>query len=97
MISKQTQRLFHLKEPWSNPEPQWTLYNTAEALRISAILLQPFMPTKSLETLQLLGVDTSDPSKRTFSATTYGSDPDYGEGVGVNKVTHLFPRLTSER
>ncbi|KAJ5812119.1 hypothetical protein N7474_008420 [Penicillium riverlandense] len=93
----ETQRLFHLKEPWSHPEPQWTLYNTAEALRISAVLLQPFMPTKSLEILQLLGVDTSDPSKRTFSATTYGSDPDYGEGVGVNKVTHLFPRLTSER
>lgn len=51
------------------------------------------MPAKSQELLELLRVDTSNPTKRAFSATVYGSDADYGEGV---KKGHLFPPLLAE-
>lgn len=66
----------------------------AESLRITAILLQPFMPTKSHELLHILRVDTSDASKRAFSAAAYGADPDYGEGIKKGSI--LFPPLISE-
>jgi methionyl-tRNA synthetase len=51
------------------------------------------MPGKSHDLLDMLRVDASDPSKRAFAATAYGSDPDYGEGVekGI-----LFPPLLTE-
>lgn len=82
-----------MTEPWKSPNPQRVLYNVAESLRISGILLQPFMPGKSHDLLEMLRVDTSDPSKREFAATTYGSDADYGEDVqrGI-----LFPPLLTE-
>ncbi|KAJ5731227.1 Methionyl-tRNA synthetase [Penicillium malachiteum] len=92
-ITEKTQKYFHATEPWKNPNPQRILFNVAESLRISAILLQPFMPAKSQELLELLRIDTSNPAKRTFSATGYGSDPDYGEGI---KIGHLFPPLLAE-
>lgn len=65
----------------------------AESLRISAILLQPFMPSKSQELLELLRVDTSNPLKRSFAAAVYGSDSEYGEGL---KKGILFPPLITE-
>lgn len=51
------------------------------------------MPGKSHDLLEMLRVDTSDPSKREFAATAYGSDADYGEDVqrGI-----LFPPLLTE-
>ncbi|CAG8929715.1 unnamed protein product [Penicillium salamii] len=87
------EQYFHATEPWRSPDPQRVLYNVAESLRIAGILLQPFMPGKSHDLLALLRVDTSDPSKRAFAATAYGSDADYGEGVqrGI-----LFPPLLTE-
>lgn len=91
--SPQTNKYFHAAEPWKSANPQWVLYNVAESLRISAILLQPFMPDKSHELLDILRVDTSNPAKRAFSATVYGSDPDYGEGI---KKGMLFPPLLTE-
>lgn len=69
------------------------MFNSAESLRIAAILLQPFMPDKSQELLELLRVDTSNPSKRAFSAAAYGADMDYGEGV---RKGILFPPLLTE-
>ncbi|KAJ5675636.1 methionine--tRNA ligase [Penicillium macrosclerotiorum] len=92
-IIEKTNKYFHAAEPWKNPNPQWILYNVAESLRISAILLQPFMPDKSQELLDLLRVDTSNAAKRAFSATVYGSDPDYGEDI---KKGILFPPLLTE-
>ena len=65
----------------------------AESLRISAILLQPFIPDKARELLELLCVDTSNSSKRSFAAAAYGSDLDYGEGA---KKEILFPPLIAE-
>lgn len=65
----------------------------AESLRIAAILLQPFMPGKSQELLELLRVDISNPTKRTFAAAIYGSDMEYGEGI---RKGILFPPLLTE-
>ncbi|KAJ6106927.1 hypothetical protein N7512_010444 [Penicillium capsulatum] len=89
-IIEKTNKYFHAAEPWKSPDPQWVLYNVAESLRISAILLQPFMPSKSQELLELLRVDTSNPLKRSFAAAVYGSDSEYGEGI---KKGILFPSL----
>ncbi|KAJ5480828.1 methionine--tRNA ligase [Penicillium diatomitis] len=92
-IIEKTNKYFHAAEPWKSASPEWVLYNTAESLRISAILLQPFLPEKSQELLELLRVDMSDPSKRAFSATVYGSDSSYGQGI---KKGMLFPPLLTE-
>ena len=70
------------------------LFNVAESLRIAGILLQPFMPTKSKELLDVLRVDSTRPSKRAFSAAVFGSDAEYGEGI---KKTVLFPPLIVEQ
>ncbi|KAJ5045693.1 methionyl-tRNA synthetase [Penicillium rubens] len=91
-IIEKTNKYFHAAEPWKTSNSR-AIYNVAESLRIAGILLQPFMPGKSHDLLELLCVNTSDPSKRAFSATVYGSDPDYGEGV---KKGILFPPLLTE-
>lgn len=65
----------------------------AESLRISAILLQPFIPGKAQELLEFLRVDTTNPMKRGFSAAVYGSDADYGEDI---RKGILFPPLIAE-
>ncbi|RHZ50157.1 methionine--tRNA ligase MSM1 [Aspergillus thermomutatus] len=94
VIIEKTNKYFHAAEPWRNPaNSQRVLYNVAESLRISGILLQPFMPSKSNELLDILRVDETEPSKRSFSAARYGCDPDYGEGV---KKSILFPPLIIE-
>jgi methionyl-tRNA synthetase len=92
--SDQTNKYFHAAEPWKTPDPQWVLYNVAESLRITAILLQPFMPGKSQELLEMLRVDTSNPSKRSFAAAVYGSDQDYGQNV--QKGYLFLPLLTED-
>ncbi|KAJ5565072.1 Methionyl-tRNA synthetase [Penicillium frequentans] len=92
-IIEKTNKYFHATEPWKNPNHQWVLFNVAESLRISGIMLQPFMPAKSLELLEMLRVDTSNPAKIGFSAAVYGSDSEYGEGA---KKGHLFPPLLTE-
>jgi len=62
----------------------------AESLRISAILLQPFMPNKSQDLLNILRVDNT---KRSFTDAGFGSDAEYGEGI---KKSILFPPLVIE-
>ena len=71
------------------------IFMCAESLRISGILLQPYMPSKMKELLDLLGVD---PAKRGFENTKFGSDSTYGTpmipvGKGLEGV--LFPPLRS--
>ncbi|KAJ5225396.1 Methionyl-tRNA synthetase [Penicillium chermesinum] len=88
-IIEKTNKYFHAAEPWNNPNPQRVIFNAAESLRITGILLQPFMPTKSKELLDHLKVDLS-PTKRAFAATAYGFDAAYGEGI---KKGILFPPL----
>lgn len=92
-LLQQTNKYLHAAEPWKSPNPEWTLFNVAESLRISAILLQPFMPGKSQELLEFLRVDTGNPMKRTFAAAVYGSDADYGDNI---RKGILFPPLIAE-
>ncbi|KAL2215554.1 methionine-tRNA synthetase [Thermoascus aurantiacus ATCC 26904] len=93
-IIEKTNKYFHAAEPWKDREQnQRIVYNVSESLRISGILLQPFMPGKSQELLELLRINTSDASKRSFSAAAFGADLDYG---GDSQKHILFPPLVSE-
>jgi methionyl-tRNA synthetase len=72
------------------------IYHCAEATRIVGILLQPYMPTKSAELLDLLGVDMS---RRSFKDAQYGADLDFGvpmRPVGSGRWDGLFPPLPVE-
>lgn len=70
-----------------------TIYHCAEATRIVGILLQPYMPGKSAELLDMLGVDAS---RRTFDDARLGADYDYGVPkvpLGRDSWDALFPPL----
>jgi methionyl-tRNA synthetase len=70
-----------------------TVYHCAEATRIVGILLQPYMPGKSAELLDMLGVDKS---RRTFDDARLGADFDYGVPkvpLGRDSWDALFPPL----
>jgi methionyl-tRNA synthetase len=72
------------------------IYYSSEAIRICGILLQPFMPTKANQLLDMLGVDEG---KRRFQDAVLGGDGTYGEKkVPVGKCAHdsLFPPLLVE-
>lgn len=67
------------------------IFLTVESLRITGILLQPFMPEKANELLNMLGVGLE---RRSYEWATVGLDDQYGEGNGKNRT--LFPPLESE-
>ncbi|KAL8403989.1 hypothetical protein RB594_009024 [Gaeumannomyces avenae] len=70
-----------------------TIFYCAEALRISGILLQPFMPTKAAELLDILGVHET---RRTWAYTNVGADSEYGAPFrhpGGGAFEGLFPPL----
>lgn len=77
---------------------QEVVYHTAEALRVSGILLQPFMPEKANLLLDILGVDRS---RRSFEDAKFGVDGDYG-GLKTPVIKHgldtrwhiMFPPLS---
>lgn len=73
-----------------------TIYLLADTLRIMGILLQPFMPDKSAEMLDILGVSTQ---KRTFEYAALGKDCSYGRpkiDIGRDAHAGLFPPLEVE-
>jgi methionyl-tRNA synthetase len=60
------------------------------------ILLQPYMPAKAAQLLDILGVDGS---KRTFADAQLGADFSYGAAklpVGKGAWDSLFPPLSVE-
>jgi methionyl-tRNA synthetase len=72
------------------------IYETAEALRMIGILLQPWMPNKARLLLDQLGVQHD---RRTFAWCQPGADLDYGEPMvelGAGHEGVLFPPLASE-
>lgn len=72
------------------------VYLASEALRITGILLQPYMPNKASELLDQLGVQ---PDQRTLEYCKPGADLDYGiplVDLGVAHKGVLFPPLPSE-
>lgn len=71
------------------------IYLTAEALRITGILLQPCMPNKASRLLDQLGVHRD---RRTFEYCKPDADLDYGiplVDLGKAQEGVLFPRLPS--
>jgi len=77
-------------QPWNVADrtvQNQIVFVAAEALRIAAILLQPFMPTKMAQLLDDMGVDES---KRDFAHATMRKDLEYG------KDPRTFPERGSE-
>jgi methionyl-tRNA synthetase len=73
-----------------------TVYHCAEATRMVGILLQPYMPGKAAQLLDMLGVDES---KRTFAHVRLRADYEYGlpkTPVGRDAWDGLFPPLPVE-
>lgn len=74
-----------------------TVYHCAEATRIVGILLQPYMPAKAAQLLDMLGVDER---RRTFVEARIGADYDYGVpkvSVGKEAWDALFPPLPVDK
>lgn len=95
-----------MSKPWDNilefapGEPgedvDRTIYLAAEALRMTGILLQPYMPNKAGKLLDQLGVQKD---RRTLAYCQPGADLDYGTpmvSLGSKHEGVLFPPLASE-
>ncbi|KAF2280834.1 methionyl-tRNA synthetase-like protein [Westerdykella ornata] len=96
---------FQMSSPWEKMTPfgpgepgeevDRIVFLGAEAMRISGILLQPYMPTKAKMLLDQLGVHES---RRTIEYCGPNLDLDYGVpmiDVGKGHVGALFPPLAS--
>lgn len=68
------------------------MYNCCESARIAGILLQPFIPEKSSQLLDVLGVDTALEA-RNFAAASYGADQSYGQGTRLSRMEPIFPPM----
>jgi len=74
-----------------------TVFLCAEAIRLSAIMLQPYMPSSTRRLLDMLGVN---PARRSLRFAEFAADDSYGEaaaGVDLGKghVGTLFPPLAT--
>lgn len=96
----QTNAYMQASAPWDLGDPKKqeqldrVIYLCAESLRICGILLQPFMPAKMKQLLDMLGVAED---KRMYKNASLGEDQDFGEPrIEIGKETEvLFPPLTS--
>ena len=59
------------------------IFTSTEAIRVTCILLQPFMPDKMAQALDDLGVL---PENRTFQFAQFGADTAYGEGITEREI-----------
>jgi methionyl-tRNA synthetase len=89
-----TNRYIVTREPWKlakdpsrHPELQTSLYVPADALRIIAELLRPFMPATAERTLQMLGVPTAAASWADLRSGTLPT------GTPLGQTAALFPRI----
>jgi methionyl-tRNA synthetase len=85
------------REPWKaakDPERADTvptaLYTCCEALRVTALLLAPFLPETAAEILSRLGVPRALDGARLPEAGAWGGLP---AGVATRKGPPLFPRV----
>ena len=76
------------KDPEQAVRLQAVMYNLAEILRITAILIYPFMPHTSPKIFAQLGLE--EPQEYLLSDVTWGMIPD---GTKVKKGDPLFPRI----
>lgn len=74
-----------------------TIFLASEAIRIVAILLQPYMPAKAARLLEMLGVEAGE--RRGFEFAVLGRDGAYGVprvGLGRGLEGALFLPLVVE-
>jgi len=76
------------KDPDSSSQLDRVLYDLAEAVRVSAVLLVPYMPTKMRTLLSLLGHD-ADADPQIADAAWGGLQ----SGMTLEKSPPLFPRF----
>ncbi len=76
----------------NGPRMARVMYNLLETLRVSAILLTPFIPTSAAEVLRQIGADEA--CSTWDSAAAWGSLP---ETVTVRRGENLFPRIDAEK
>ncbi|KAK6529701.1 methionyl-tRNA synthetase [Arthrobotrys megalospora] len=91
-VIAETHKYIHATKLWADGKENirsYMLYPAAEALRISGILLQPFMPRKMEKLLGLLNVS---PAERTWEKADLGADLEYGVGASGTKA-QVFPRF----
>jgi methionyl-tRNA synthetase len=107
LITKQTNKYLQINQPWAlakrtgygeleQKHVERTIYHAAEAVRIIGILLQPYMPGKATQLLDMIGVDDA---RRSFEYAQLGADETYGEArapVGKGAWDGLFPPLSVE-
>ncbi|CCX31042.1 Similar to Probable methionine--tRNA ligase, mitochondrial; acc. no. Q9C2H9 [Pyronema omphalodes CBS 100304] len=86
----QQQAPWYLVKPQQKSEQNKIIFVAAECIRITTVLLQPFMPTKAGEVLDKLNVEKE---KRGFEFAKYGSDDTFGEGTKGKKGA-VFPPLS---
>ncbi|MDL5613956.1 methionine--tRNA ligase [Bacillus halotolerans] len=79
------------KDPEKEKELQSVMYHLAESLRISAVLLQPFLTKTPVKMFEQLGI-TDNALKAWDSITAFGQLKD----TKVQKGEPLFPRLEAE-
>lgn len=79
------------KDPEKEKELQSVMYHLAESLRISAVLLQPFLTKTPVKMFEQLGI-TDDALKAWDSITAFGQLKD----TKVQKGEPLYPRLEAE-
>lgn len=100
-ISTQTNKFITEAQPWSKSKDDTAtidqiIFIAAESLRIMGILLQPFMPDKSSELLDRLGVS---PDRRTWNDAILYGDDSYGTPLiplGTGAQSSMFPALPVE-
>lgn len=107
LIPRQTNKYLHNSAPWLSARDEdpiiqqnvpRTIYHCAEAIRVAGILLQPYIPDKASELLDVLGVDVA---RRNYDFALLGADDSYGvpkksPGNSRNPWESLFPPLPVE-
>jgi len=96
-----TNKYLQDQAPWSMKDAgsltlEDCIFLCAESVRVTGILLQPFMPEKSKQLLDMLGVDEE---RRSFDWVAVGGDDSYGTSfvdLGSGQQRVLFPPLISE-
>ena len=78
------------KQPELAEQVKTTLNTACEALRITTLLLAPFMPLKCAELWSRLGLEGSPEEARLPDATAWGQIP---VGSSTTKGAPLFPRI----
>jgi methionyl-tRNA synthetase len=91
--------MFTALTPWASPDSTKAVYYAYHSLRISAILLQPVIPSKASELLDRLGVE-QDQRALVHAAWENGKDADIESIVAGltrgKKGGYLFPQVIKQ-